>query len=300
MTPATAEKREQLKEFIRRVLEPEPAVKGVIGIGSIATGHMRPESDIDAVLFLDPYDLYIAPAEAIWRPEDDSYHSIFSEGIKGVQLDFTRLNWQQWADDDFEWPEGRRAELAAGWLAHDPFGETAQLVAKRTAYPDEVRLSRLDEAIVWLDQHLADEQPQRAWDSLGPAIAHDRLEAAYDFLVAALFATNRRWRCWRNREMQMLLQLPWLPEEFAERVLVAANAPTLDYDGYATRAEMLQTLFHELLEKLIADGDYSAAAVDQAFIRSGEEPGRAWNMEEWNKFHRARLAPRNGNSETSS
>jgi hypothetical protein len=28
--------------------------------------------------------------------------------------------------------------------------------------------------------------------------------------------------------------------------------------------------------------------VDQAFLRLHEEPGRAWNMEEWNKFRIAR------------
>ncbi len=293
MTPATAEKREQLKEFVRRVLEPEPAVKGVVGIGSIATGHMRPDSDVDVVLFLDPLDLYIVPAEAIWRPEDDTYHSIFAEGVEGLQLDFIRLGWQQWADPEFEWPEARRAELASGWPVHDPSGETAKLIAVRTDYPEDVRLARLDEAIVWLDQHLGGDQPRRIWDKLGPLIAHDRLEAAYDVLVAGLFATNRHWRAWRNREMEMLLHLPWLPDEFAERALVAANAPAVDYDGFAARADMLRTLFQELLDHLIADGVYSAAAVDQAFIRSAEEPGRAWNMEEWNKFHRARATSSN-------
>jgi hypothetical protein len=39
----------------------------------------------------------------------------------------------------------------------------------------------------------------------------------------------------------------------------------------------------------MADGDYSNTPIDQAFIRSSEEPGRAWNIDEWNKFRRARL-----------
>ena len=37
-------------------------------------------------------------------------------------------------------------------------------------------LARLDEAIVWLDQHL-NWKPESAWKELGPAIALDRLEA---------------------------------------------------------------------------------------------------------------------------
>ena len=66
MTPATEEKRRQLQQFIEAVLVGETAVKGVVAIGSMATGHMTPQSDIDAIIFLDPFDLYIVPAEAVW------------------------------------------------------------------------------------------------------------------------------------------------------------------------------------------------------------------------------------------
>jgi hypothetical protein len=50
----------------------------------------------------------------------------------------------------------------------------------------------------------------------------------------------------------------------------------------------LSDLFQVLLEKLIDTGDYSTMPVDQAFIRHHEEIGRAWNMEEWNRFHKLR------------
>ena len=123
---------------------------------------------------------------------------------------------------------------------------------------------------------------------LGPTIALDQLEAAYNYLVQALFAYNHQWRPWRNREMQILLRLPWLPDDFANRALIAANTPNLEYDGYIIRVNMLRDLFNELLSQLIAAGDYSRTPIDQAFIRSHEEPGRAWNMVEWNKFREAR------------
>lgn len=288
MTPATEAKRKDFSDFIQRVLAPEPAVKGVVGIGSIATGHMRPDSDVDAVIFLDPLDYYIVPAEAIWRPGDNTFHSIFDNQVKGLQVDFLRLAWQKWADSDYEWPEGRRAELAQGWVAFDPSGEVARLIGERTMYSEEIRLERLDEAIIWLDQHLGGDKPQAVWDELGPAIAHDRLHAAYDCLVQALFAYNRQWRVWRNREMNTLLTLPWLPEDFEKRVLVAANAPSLDEDGYQARVENLRGLFNDVLAQLVAAGDYSPTPIDQAFIRRSEEPGRSWNMEEWNKFRGAR------------
>lgn len=288
----TEQKRAQFQAFIQQILAMDTAVKGVVAIGSMATGHMRPDSDIDAIIFLDPIDYFVVPAESIWDANTNTFHSIFTDDQKlhqyGLQLDFARLDWQQWSDPDFTWPEGRRAELKTGWVAYDPSGLVTQLIANRVVYPDDLRLQRLDEAITWLDQHLSPNTPESRWHSLGPTIAHDRLQAAYEYLVAALFAYNRYWRVWRNREMQHLLHLPWLPQQFADRVSTAANPPSLDYAGFQRRTDTLRALFAELLQQLIADGDYSPTPIDQAFIRLHDEPGRAWNMEEWRKFHLVR------------
>jgi predicted nucleotidyltransferase len=300
MTPATEVKRQELLAFIERELKPVTAVQAVIGIGSIATGRMRPDSDIDAIVFFDPLDYYIVPAEFIWRPSDGSFHSIFSDDpevvAEGIQLDLMRLDWRAWSNPAFSWPEGRRAELADGWLAYDRQGKAAPLIAERTAYSETLRLDRLDEAIIWLDQHLGDDEPALRWQTLGPAIAHDRLEAAYSYLAQALFAYNRRWQPWRNREMDHLLRLPWLPDLFDERVLAAANAASLQEEGYLARAEALRRLFDDLLARLTADGDYSSAPVDQAFVRQHDEPGYAWTMDEWNVERLRRIVGANGKS----
>jgi predicted nucleotidyltransferase len=292
MTPETETKRQQLLQFIEAILAPETAVKGVVAIGSMATGHMTEQSDIDAIIFLDPFDYYIVPAEAIWQPTEDTFYSIFNESVSGLPLDFARFSWQEWSDPGFTWHEGHKAELSTGWIAYDPQGVVKELIADRTAYPDELRLERLDEAIVWLDQHLNNDKPEHVWHKLGPVIAHDRLQAAYHYLIQALFAYNRQWQPWRNREMQTLLNLAWLPDNFVDQVMLAANAPTLDYQGYQTRAHKLSGFFDQLLSQLIANGDYSNTPIDQAFIRSSEEPGRAWNMDEWNKFRQTRLLGR--------
>lgn len=291
MTPATQEKRTRFLQFMEKVLLPETAVQAAVGIGSIATGLMRPDSDIDVILFLDPYDLYIVPAEAIWLAADDSFHSIFSkdEAIQqGLQLDFMRYRWQQWRNPAFAWPEERLSELASGWIAFDRHGEVTQQIQQRSAYPNELRQARLDEAITWLDQHLGWGAPQSNWEALGPAIAHDRLQAAYHYLVDGLFAYNRRWRIWRNRQMGSLLQLPWLPDGLANDILQVANARSLDYAGYLARVDKLTFYFEAFQQRLIADGDYQKP-VDEAFIRSSEEPGRAWNMAEWNAKRQERL-----------
>ena len=296
MTPSTERKRAQFKKFIEEVIAPETAVKGIVGIGSIATGRMRPDSDIDALIFLDPFDCHIVPAEAIWDPATDTFHSIFSDDARlqqeGIQVDFLRLPWQEWSDPAFNWPEPRKAELSQGWVAFDRNGRLPQVIAAHTAYDYDTRLKRLDEAIIWLDQHLNRSKPQEVWDTMGPLIAHDRLHAAFHYLADALFAYNNTWRPWRNREMDALLQLPWLPKNFAERALVAANSPNLEFDGYEARIAALLSLFEEMLQQFVENGDYTHVPLDQAFIRHNEEPGRAWNMDEWNKFRTVRKLSR--------
>jgi len=109
-------------------------------------------------------------------------------------------------------------------------------------------------------------------------------------LAQALFAYNRRWRPWRNREMSSLLALPWLPQGFADRVLGALSAPSPDYSGYLARVDSLRSLFQDLSRRLVADGEYSVDVVGEAFVRSREEPGRAWNMDGWNEKHAQRRA----------
>lgn len=295
MTPATVEKRRSLLDFIEHALVPEPAVQAVIGIGSLATGRARPDSDIDALVLLAPFDPYIVPAEFVWCPDDDSYHSIFSAAAGRpdyLQFDFTRLDLAAWKQPGFELPEGRRAELTQGWPAFTRSDEIPALIARQTVYTDEIRLKKLDEALVWLDQHLGEGRPQSRWNQLGPLCAHARLHAAYSYLVQALFAYNRVWRPWQNREMEGLLTLPWLPDDFDRRALPALNAPSLDHAGYMARAEVLQAMLAQILAHLVADVHYGEDAIGTAFVRSHDEPGRAWNMDAWNTRHAARSADR--------
>lgn len=290
-TPATVQKRQDLATFIRHELAAEPAVQAVIGIGSVASGLARPDSDIDAIIFLDPFDWYIVPAEFKWCPSDGSFHSIFGQkpGLdECIQLDFARCDLAQWVTPSYNWPEERRVELRQGWMAFDRTGHVTELIAERTAYTRDVRMAKLDEAITWLDQHLPEDGPERRWNDLGPVIAHDRLLAAYYYLVQALFAYNSRWRPWRNREMSSLLAMPWLPEGFADRILVLMNAPVSDYTGYLAQVDVLRGLFRSIVDRLVTDGEYGDDAISEAFVRSHEEPGRAWNMDEWNLEHERR------------
>ena len=295
-TPATIQKRQQLLDFIDQYLKPEPAVHAVVGIGSIAFGTMRPDSDIDAILFMDPLDYYIVPAESKWMPERNTYHSIFSKDPevheKSIQLDFQRFDLKQWSAPDFNWSAGQRAAFVESWLAYDRDGRVAQLFAERTAYTAADRMTHLDKALLDLDLQLKWDDPAELWESLGPAVALDRAQSAYEALIAGLFAYNWRWRPWREREMTYVLTLPWLPPNFAERVIPALNAPSTDLAGYCQRFATLSSLCDDLLNQLADEDDYGAEPIDQAFTRSHNQPGYAHNMDEWNAEH----AKRQGNS----
>ena len=288
MNLATNRKRTELSRFVQQEIMTEMSVQGVVVIGSVAKGIARADSDIDAVVFLEPFDLYAIPAEFKWRPDDGTFHGIFREMDNAIQLDFKRLNLQEWSKPTHVWPESLCAELSEGWLAFDRHDEIRKLIVERTYFSDEIRQERLEDAIVHLDWLLNDSTTERTWETLGAEVAHYRLHSAYDYLTQALFAYNRHWRTLRSREIADLLKLPWLPKKFDEQLLLATNALSVTKDGYRQRVTILQHFFNELMIKCQQDGIYGGNAVSEAFIRQHDEPGRNWNMKEWNKKHRER------------
>lgn len=288
MNTATKRKRAQLSAYIQREIIPESSVQAVVVIGSVARGIARDDSDIDAVVFLRPSDAYAVPAECKWRSDDGTYHGIFSNVENSIQLDFMRLDLAQWSKNSYVWPESICAELREGWIAFDRNNDIQGLIAERAKFTDMLRQERLDEAITSLDWLLSSPTPDRTWITLGPNIAHYRLHSAFDYLVQALFAYNRRWRTWRSRELSDLLNLPWLPEKFHEQILLASNALSETQAGYQKRVTILRDCFIELVEKCQQEGLYGKDAVGEAFIRQHDEPGRNWNMDEWNLKHQVR------------
>ncbi|MEM7115140.1 MAG: nucleotidyltransferase domain-containing protein [Chloroflexota bacterium] len=287
MNEVTEQKRRDLALYIEREVVEETAVQAIIVIGSVATGVARPDSDIDAVVFLDPLDLYTVPAEAKWQPEDNSFHSIMTHVENGIQLDFKRFDLQVWSQPSFVWPEPLCAKMQKGWLAFDRNGRVAPLIKERTTYSESMRQARLDDAFLHLDQLLDPAKANRTWDTLGAAVAHDRLNAAYDHLVQALFAYNGRWRTLRSRELTHLTHLPWLPVGLEENLLSASNALSTEQAGYQQRLATLRHLFEQTLEKCQQASLYGTAPLDEAFMRLHNEPGRAWNMTEWVQRHQA-------------
>jgi hypothetical protein len=233
---------------------------------------------------MDPLDLCAVPAESVWFPDDGSFHGIFSPEARrpdSMQLDLLRLDLALWQAPGFQWTEPRLAELASGEVVFDRHGAVSALIRERTQYAENTQRRKLDEALTWLDQLLAGDVCAETWERYGPAIALDRLNSAYDWLVQALFALNRRWRPWRNREMSTLIELAWLPADFHAQALVAAAGSGHDRAGYEDRVHALDSLFNGVLARSLELGIYEKDPVSEAFVRSHDEPGRDWNMLEW-------------------
>jgi hypothetical protein len=293
LTAATRKKRADLMLAIERLFAPASCVIGVVGVGSIALNTASEGSDIDVLVFMDPLDEYVVPAESIWCPWDDSFHSIFTEDQRvqneGIQLDCKLCDLKQWQTDDAVWTEGQRAGLAHGWIAFDRDGRVTTLLEARTRYDDATRIAKLDQSVNRLDQLLNRDAPANAWRKFGPLIAFDRLNAGYDALIDLLFALNRRWRFWRDREMTHVLRLPWLPANADKRLLLAQHAPSLNEAGYLTQASTLAGLFKDCVSHLQVEGFYSDDPTSEAFIRStAGDPGRVWDLRAWSERRRNR------------
>lgn len=284
-TPATIRKRQQLNDFIDRFLKPEPALRAVVGVGSIAFGTMRPDSDIDAVLFWDPIDPCVVPSEFVWVPEDNTFHSIFEPATwqEEIQFDFHHFDLKKWSDPNVAWDDGQRAAFVDSWMVYDRDGSVAKLFEERTAYTESIRMAKLDSAL--LDMQMIRDEPTKLWENLGAAVAFDRAQSTYDALIRGLFAYNRRWRPWRLREMTYLLTLPWLPSDFATRVIPALNGPSMNVEGFNQRFSTIRGLGSELLAQLADEAAYGSDPIGEAFIRSHDIPGYAHNMDEWNVEH---------------
>lgn len=283
-------KRQDLLLAVDRLLAKHEQVRGVVAVGSVGAGQPRESSDIDAIVYMDPVDRWIVPAESIWCPGDDSFHSIFTKDADvragGIQLDIMLRDLRVWSDVDFEWPESEKAGLVNGWIAFDRSGEIQALLNQRTCYVDDQRLQRLDDFMLVCDDVLVEDAYQTFWDRYPPIVALSRLDRLFDAVVSALYAYNRTWRGFKNREMEGLLRLAWLPDALAERLLKASILAEVSQAAYVARALALKSIADEITAKLVAEGVYGEDPCGEAFVRRYAEPGRAWNMDAWNAQRR--------------
>jgi hypothetical protein len=69
------------------------------------------------------------------------------------------------------------------------------------------------------------------------------------------------------------------------------SPPATPRAAYLERAAALREHFGQVLAHLQADGTYGADPIGQAFMRSHEEPGRAWNLDQWIEENQTRHTP---------
>jgi hypothetical protein len=168
-------------------------------------------------------------------------------------------------------------------ISGDRDGSKLTLLDKRTEYDDKTRKQRIDEFILAFDYIIAEKKYEETWDRYGSLAAISRLDVVLDSLIGALFAYNRKWRFFKDREIEFLLRLPWLPKEFDRRVLQAITVTDMSRDGYLKKAAAIEGMSKEIINKLTIESFYGEDPAAEAFIRSHSEPGRAWNMKEWNE-----------------
>lgn len=158
----------------------------------------------------------------------------------------------------------------------------------RASMSDDQRLAILDEVIGQALSTIPDDEVEDHWTSLGAAEALDRLQAGYQELSRGLFAYHRKWWPWRNRELRGLVHLDWVPQSFHDTPAALVAAAGHDFDAYRRRATVLRSALNEFLEMLRSEGLYGDDPGTESFVRLHNEPGRAWNMDDWNAEHAKR------------
>jgi hypothetical protein len=133
---------------VQRKLEVWPEFVTALNVGSVAYNEARPQSDVDCIFIFDPLDECIVPAEFIWVPSTDTYHTIFEMDAAedgGIQIDATRMALENLRQE--EWDEGRKhiawPRPSDGWgqrrRAHE------ELLRDRAYYYDQQQ-----DSTVWL------------------------------------------------------------------------------------------------------------------------------------------------------
>ena len=283
-TRHTLPKRAALQALIERVLAPEPDVQAVLAVGSVATGRARADSDIDAVVWLDPFDPHIAPAEFIWRPADGSFRSIFSARPRRPTTPGSTCTgrpgrlaraWARLADGC--WPAehglvGSRTPAVAAWLA------------ERIAYPVAGR-RRVDEALVWLDQLLDEAARARLADSGAAgrprsAVGRLRLAGGGAVCLSGALAAVAQPRAGASAGA------PWLPAgapAWLEAVLTPPGAKRPMPRGWRRCGRSMARCAPACRRRRLWRRPRG-----QAFVRTTTSRAARGNMDAWQRAHDAR------------
>jgi hypothetical protein len=282
---------ELMREFVHRKLEVWPEFVAALIVGSIAHGEARSDSDVDCVLVFDRMDEAIVPAEFVWVPATDAYHTIFeveASDVGGIQIDAKRIAlddvWRQ------EWPEGFKHELAHALVLYDRDQSIATILTQRLAYPEPLRVSRIRDHVGQAAYYLEEWRLLGWMDRGGIESAHDHLTAAFEEIVQLLHAYNRKWLPWRYRWLVSARRLSWLPDDFAQRSAAIAGQVAATRESLLERRREISVMLDDILDRLRSEG--LLADADAAFIAAHPGLGYAHNFAAWRDAHRNLLRER--------
>lgn len=282
---------ELMRRFVHSKLEVWPEFVAVLIVGSVAHGEARSDSDVDCVLVFDKLDEAIVPAEFVWVPATDSYHTIFeveASDVGGIQIDAKRV-----ALDDFqrqEWPESFRHELANALVLYDRHQSVAEILKKRVAYPESIRLSRVRDHLGWAEYYLQEWRLLGWIDRGGIEGAHDQLTAAFEELIQLLHAYNRVWLPWRYRWMASAQRLSWLPDGYSQRAIEITSQVAANKESVLKRRSEIISMLDDTLARLQSEG--LLAGPHEAFIAAHRGLGYAHNFDAWRGAHQKLLRMR--------
>ena len=282
---------ELMRQFVHRKLERWPEFVAALIVGSVAHGEARPDSDVDCVLVFDKLDEAIVPAEFVWVPATDAYHTIFeveASEVGGIQIDAKRV-----ALDDFrrqEWPESLKHELAHALVLCDRRQTVTGIIEERVAYPESLRLARIQDHVGWAAYYLAEWRLLGWIDRGGIESAHDQLTAAFEELIQLLHAYNREWLPCRYRWMVSAQWLSWLPDDYRQRAAGITSRVAANRESLLERRREISAMLDTTLDRLRSEG--LLADPDAAFIAAHPGLGYAHNFDAWRGAHQKLLRER--------
>ncbi len=282
---------ELMRRFVHRKLEVWPEFVAALIVGGVAHEEARSDSDVDCVLVFDKLDEAIVPAEFVWVSATDSYHTIFeveASDVGGIQIDAKRV-----AQDDFrrqEWPESFKHELAHALVLYDRYQSVAEIIKKRVAYPESLRLSRVRDHLGWAAYYLEEWRLLGWLNRGGIESAHDQLTAAFEELIQLLHAYNREWLPWRYRWMVSAQGLSWLPDDYPQRVLEITSRISADKESVLKRRSEIVSMLDDTRDRLQSEG--LLAGPEESFIAAHPGLGYAHNFDAWRGAHQKLLSMR--------
>ncbi|MGH2562315.1 MAG: DUF4037 domain-containing protein, partial [Thermomicrobiales bacterium] len=181
-------------------------------------------------------------------------------------------------------------ELAHALVLYDRHQSVAEILKKRVAYPESLRLSRIRDHLGWAEYYL-EEWRLLGWiDRGGIESAHDQLTAAFEELIQLLHAYNREWLPWRYRWMVSAQRLSWLPDDYPQRAVEITSRVSANKESVLKRQSEISSMLDDTLDRLQSEG--LLAGPDVAFIAAHPGLGYAHNFDAWRGAHQKLLRMR--------